>query len=406
MASSSTTTTMMNELDKKQTEQDRSDLLLAHQHRLSLQTLPTQSGFRVVALFFLQTNHSNNSNNMIATCRDDDGRPYLVGTNTESCWIGNSICAERAVMTQLRWIPDAVVAKIVIVTDAPNAIAPGMLCREFMSSSHGPISRKTRIVLGGTDCRLLLDVPVVCGDNKDEDKEDEVSVGGKNEEQPQRQVKESTMEIVTTLQELYPYPSIYLQKPVSACIKFGKQYSQHCKTVMETLLDDPCLQLWQVAKSYAALDNQHPGLHPIQYGAAVLFEDGSIIGAHQVKATEYGCSLDAVSQLGRDILQKQRTENVTPVRIIQVDQFGIAHAPFAPARAFLVEQGFGPVQVIVCSQETYGDGGEEENGGAQFAPGMTVQIVTVHDLTPASLDIGDLHGSSSSSNGNPTRCCR
>lgn len=36
-----------------------------------------------------------------------------------------------------------------------------------------------------------------------------------------------------------------------------------------------------------------------------------------------------------------------PVLIIMIDQYGIAHAPFAQARALLSEHGYGEVKVIV-----------------------------------------------------------
>ena len=33
--------------------------------------------------------------------------------------------------------------------------------------------------------------------------------------------------------------------------------------------------------------------------------------------------------------------------IVQVDQFGVAHAPFAPGRALLIEHGFQSIHVLV-----------------------------------------------------------
>lgn len=109
--------------------------------------------------------------------------------------------------------------------------------------------------------------------------------------------------------------------------------------------------------------------------------------ACQKKALEYGCSLDAVTQLA-PFLEDQRqlmhrysqtkpsSSNVSssssissasfvafasylsidesataksnrPILLIQVDQFGIAHAPFAKARAFLTEYGYGDCHVLV-----------------------------------------------------------
>jgi len=36
-----------------------------------------------------------------------------------------------------------------------------------------------------------------------------------------------------------------------------------------------------------------------------------------------------------------------PVLLVQCDQFGIAHAPFAQGRAFLSERGFGDCKVLI-----------------------------------------------------------
>jgi hypothetical protein len=54
-----------------------------------------------------------------------------------------------------------------------------------------------------------------------------------------------------------------------------------------------------------------------------------------------------------------------PKLLIMVDQFGIAHAPFAQARALLSEYGFNDLQVIVYNDKT-----------------CTADIVHVQDLVP------------------------
>jgi len=38
-------------------------------------------------------------------------------------------------------------------------------------------------------------------------------------------------------------------------------------------------------------------VHPIRYGAAVLFSDGTVAIASQKVALEFGCTLDAVGQV-------------------------------------------------------------------------------------------------------------
>ena len=54
----------------------------------------------------------------------------------------------------------------------------------------------------------------------------------------------------------------------------------------------------------ASQRDSRTALHPLRYGAAVLFSDGSTSTAYQKKALEYGCSLDAVTQLAQVIEDK------------------------------------------------------------------------------------------------------
>ena len=322
-------------------EEHRSDLRLAHKYRLSLTTVPQQSSFLVVALFFLDLDTKADekpANVPVEVCWEGD-RPYLVGTNTESCWVGNSICAERAAMTLLRWMPHAVVQKIVIVTDAPHAVAPGMMCREFMAG-QSQIPWNVSIVLGGTTSQ------------KD----------GEDDYLP------DYLESVVRLEELYPHPSLYTRKTVPECLKFGAQWKDACLSSENRLME--------LARQATQRDARS-SLHPIRYGAAVLFRDKSYAATPQVKALEYGCSLDAVSQLA-PILQVKRERGIAPLRMVQVDQFGIAHAPFAPARALLSEHGFGDTQVIVHSWNPKSEG-------------IEWHTVRVKDLAPKAPYLGVLH---------------
>ena len=80
-------------------------------------------------------------------------RYHIVRTKGEPHSIGGSICAERAALMQLQFIPDLKeIMKIVIVTDEVDAISPGMLCRKFMAS-HNCIPWEVPIVLGRSVCR-------------------------------------------------------------------------------------------------------------------------------------------------------------------------------------------------------------------------------------------------------------
>jgi len=71
-----------------------------------------------------------------------------------------------------------------------------------------------------------------------------------------------------------------------------------------------------------------------------------------------------------------------PKRIVQVDQYGVIHAPFAAARAFLSEYGFGDCRVLVQK------GGNEKSPSADKIEIMEVSMV---DIAPHAPKLGKLH---------------
>jgi len=461
---------------------DLLDILLAHKYRLSLTTPPSQSSFRVVAVVFFSRIGRNE-------------RFHVVGTNDEPHSIAGSICAERAALLQLRFIPDLeAITKVIIVTDEADAISPGMLCREFMASSS-KISLDTPIVLGRSVCRN-------CG----------LNVSGKacrnligcygtsvkdhiNREQkdlfvtcPKKAGNKKMIYIIphdflgtlTTLEKLFPYPSIYARLSADHALKYGESFRANKRNHNETgafhedanrkELNNRCDQspkkesyrqeafdlsmLTEIMNEDVTIENGQPPsnntndspdlthlrnrrsptrlsmtgslkksidfmrqiredgdmnqsdlnssrltllsesghseylaakklrisrrlkqsqrreklirmatdastfeadqrrLHPIKYGAAVLFNDGTVATASQKAALEYGCTLDAVGQLAAEIMRKsmqidEDNPACKPVLLVQCDQFGIAHAPFAQGRAFLSERGFGDCKVLI-----------------------------------------------------------
>ena len=126
-------------------------------------------------------------------------------------------------------------------------------------------------------------------------------------------------------------------------------------------------------------------IHPIQFGAAMLLEDGSMISTHQSPGLEYGCTLDAVSQLASHIEQK-RSVCGRPVYIVQADQYGIAHAPFAPARAWLSERAYHDVRFLLhhfkndpMDENVDGDDGLANPGVHQ----LRLQEVKLSDIAPS-----------------------
>ena len=325
--------------NQKLAQEDAEDIKLAHRYRTSLTTSPTQSSFRVVAIVFYKDSCPTTTSPVADNRRGS--RQYVLGTNDEpGGFIGGSICAERAALVQLRFLPNAIVKKILIVTDNEKPISPGMLCREFMAG-HSSVPWDVPIVLAGTESSSDVGYNIT----------------------------------KTTLRQLFPYPSPYARLTASQANDFGSSFKGTKKEKRTSLSESAVEQLMTSARK-SSLKDALTNLHPIQFGAAVLFDDDTIVVAHQKKALEYGASLDAVSQLAPHIEQS----SARPVALVQVDSFGIAHAPFASARAFLSEHGYGDCLVIVHSYN------QDEH------PANLDEIVDVpaYELAPDVPDMGDL----------------
>lgn len=84
-----------------------------------------------------------------------------------------------------------------------------------------------------------------------------------------------------------------------------------------------------------------------------MFSTGRIETCWQLKALEYGSTLDPVSQLLVIMERVCDLQKESPQYIICVDQFGTIHAPFAQARSLLCEHGYGGVKIL--SQREEGD---------------------------------------------------
>lgn len=153
----------------------------------------------------INTNNDNNNNY----------RHHVVGTNDEPCNISGSICAERAALIQLRFIPNIKeITKIVISTDAPYPLYPGMLCREFMSS-HDNINPKTMpIVMVGSVCKVC-NLDITRG-HLDGDVQK-----CKNNHYHKWDI------IRTTLKDIYPYPSPYTRLSAKQSIQLASTKSSN-----------------------------------------------------------------------------------------------------------------------------------------------------------------------------------
>ncbi|KAL7548105.1 hypothetical protein ACHAWF_011392 [Thalassiosira exigua] len=211
---------------------DPLDVLLAHRYRLSLRTPPRQSYFRVVAVVFF-------SRAVDGVLRRE--RFHVAGTNDEPHSPAGAICAERAALMQLRFVPDLEeVTKVVIVTDDADAISPGMLCREFMAS-HDRVPWDVPVVLGRSVCRKcgFTVSGKACGDEDGRFAEAEgaardASAGlfatcaeghaaARNKKYP---TPHDFVGTVTTLRDLFPHPSLYARLTSREALKFGENYME------------------------------------------------------------------------------------------------------------------------------------------------------------------------------------
>ena len=276
--------------------------------RMKIVVPPKQSSFRVYA---------------ILTWRDSQSgvEGFVSGTNSETSFIGGSLCAERAAAVQLRELPATVVVTAVYLTSdlVGTPITPGVLCREYLLSCVSP------------------DVPIWLT------------------------TADMSVKRVTSLKELYPFPSLYCGK--------ARDELEHCGKAASLLIYDidqsrrfsltnqgsksSWLHLISIAIQASQQDELGSAMHPIHYGAALEYSDGSIISSCQKAGLEYGTTIDAVTSLLRDIdMKRSIAEGPTPLKLVQVDQYGNLHAPFAPARAQLYERGNEKLNCLVMSSST------------------------------------------------------
>eukprot|EP00985_Skeletonema_marinoi_P003229 scaffold1348_cov142-Skeletonema_marinoi.AAC.5 len=208
---------------------DLLDILLAHKYRLSLKSPPKQSCFRVVAVVFFS---------LVVNGVRRTERYHVVGTNDEPHSIAGSICAERAALMQLRFMPNLEsITKIVIVTDDADSVSPGMLCREFMAS-HDRVPWDVPIILGRSVCKKcgLSITGNACGDSmscfNDTEEFQETqsnifamcSTGHEESKYQQYTTPHDFLGTATTLRELFPYPSLYTRLSGREALQLGERY--------------------------------------------------------------------------------------------------------------------------------------------------------------------------------------
>lgn len=288
---------------KKDFYHDNKELVnLCNCERLNLSEPPSQSNFRVFCLLIVS----------ISSKTDE----YLIiqGTNSEPCYIGGSICAERSALLRLRFFrneENVQIEKVIVTTDSLSPVSPGALCREYLIS------------FGATT------IPVLIG-----------NCDGSNI-------------IETTIGNLYPYPSLYRSIDRKNIMSYAESFHNTKAKHIELIGNDDLLKLYDVACQCNKYD-KYDKLHPIALSSSILLKNGDIERAWQLKGLEYGCTLDSVSQLVYElerrrisVLESGNSNIHEPVYLLTVDQFGVLHSPFAQARALLVEFGYENVQIII-----------------------------------------------------------
>jgi len=202
---------------------------------------------------------------------------------------------------------------------------------------------------------------------------------------------------VTTvpLGSLFPFPYVYRYEPRGSVPEFAASFAQRTNTDGWSVRQR---QLYQTAR-LAVNGDDKDGLHPVRLGAAILLENGEIERAWILKGLEYGCTMCPVGQLLREMEKRRLPQFCSPCRIdsdgsetpealqapaaiesgtgggrgggaasgtassvvcpsesssatrpeclVMLDQWGVAHAPFASARAILAEYGYGDLQILV-----------------------------------------------------------
>lgn len=282
---------------------------------------PRQSFFRVVAL---------------VVYKDTNGDlQQIFGVNDEPCHISGSICAERNAFLQLRLVERNItnVLTVYLVTDSNVPVLPGMLCREFVFSSP----------------HVQDDMPIISASQ---------DYFNGNEQSIKK----------VTISELYPAPSIFARLNIKECLDIHQKINEKILQIELPPHNSKECKVWNLAIAAAKFDNK-AFIHDIGYGAAVLCENNTYYSAWQKKAIEYGCSLCPVTQLA----QKIEEAKSKPAYLIQVDQAGIAHAPFAIARSYLSEYGYGDCKILFHELNTSGR--------------LVLKQATVNEICKGKLDI-------------------
>jgi hypothetical protein len=103
-------------------------------------------------------------------------------------------------------------------------------------------------------------------------------------------------------------------------------------------------KLMRLATEVTALESHLRHVHPVCYGAAVLFSDGTVAFASQKVVLEYSCTLDAVGQLANAIDRKaihikDHSEPCCSVMLVQCATDAQAAAVAEASKGMVVNAG-------------------------------------------------------------------
>lgn len=177
---------------------------------------------------------------------------------------------------------------------------------------------------------------------------------------------------VCKLGELYPSPYVYRYLKRDQVMEYAQEYASSSGSIGECSCNAEIHEVHRRALEVIRFDDATT-LHPLQFAAGVLYENGDIEVSWMLKALEYGNTLDPVSQLVVG-MERRRVETVLeatsdqenqsasalgrerhfPKIILMTDQFGVCHAPFAMARSILSEHNYGNAQVVVSHDSDKG----------------------------------------------------
>jgi len=98
--------------------------------------------------------------------------------------------------------------------------------------------------------------------------------------------------------------------------------------------------LYDETKKYSQFD--HSAVHPLQLSCGVLLSNDEMLFTNRLKAIEYSSSINCVPIMLHKIKQLQHNDNqIKPIILIIMNQFGILHCPDAQSRALFCEHGLG-----------------------------------------------------------------